>query len=190
MDIYRGDIYYIDWDDTALPVGSEQRPGRPGVIVSNDESNAKLNTVQVVYLTTKEKSSHPAHVSVICKVPSTALCEQLNTVDKCRLGDYVRTCTDREMAAIERGKMAALGISPVRDEKADRYQAALMKAEHKLAEMDAMNAELRDAVTTLKDREKNRGVGSLRLEIERDIYRMLYHNLLDRIGLSRNEVGA
>lgn len=100
----------MEWADGSMPVGSEQRPGRPGVIVSNDEDNARLNTVQVVYLTTKEKPPRPTHVKVVCKMLSTALCEQLYTVDKMRLGNYVRTCTDAEMAAIERGIMAALGI--------------------------------------------------------------------------------
>lgn len=100
----------MEWANGSMPVGSEQRPGRPGIIVSNDEDNAHLNTVQIVYLTSKEKLPRPTHVKVVCRVLSTALCEQLYTVDKMRLGNYIRSCTDAEMAEIERGLMAALGI--------------------------------------------------------------------------------
>ena len=110
MNIYRGDIYYIDWVDYATPVGSEQRPGRPAIIVSNNEDNMRLNTVQVVYLTSQDKPPRPSHVKVICRVPSIALCEQLTTVTKERLGTYVRTCTEAEMAEIDKGIMAVLDL--------------------------------------------------------------------------------
>lgn len=47
--VKRGDIYYIERNKS---VGHEMRAGRPAVIVSNDALNCKLNTVEVVYLTT------------------------------------------------------------------------------------------------------------------------------------------
>lgn len=48
-EIKRGEIYYI----TFVPVvGSEQRGGRPGIVVSNNANNAHSNTIEVVYLTT------------------------------------------------------------------------------------------------------------------------------------------
>ena len=38
--------------------------GRPAVIVSNDKNNAKSNTVEVVYMTTKPKTDLPTHVYI------------------------------------------------------------------------------------------------------------------------------
>jgi mRNA interferase MazF len=49
----------------------------------------------------------------MCKVPSTALCEQIDTVSKGRLGNYVRKCTDEEMDAIDKALMYSLGIEQI-----------------------------------------------------------------------------
>ena len=49
IDYRRGDIYYIETGGVC--VGSEQKPGRPGVIVSNDLGNKHSSNVEVVYLT-------------------------------------------------------------------------------------------------------------------------------------------
>ena len=59
---YRGEIYFV------LPegneVGSEQRANRPGIIVSSDTNNKFSTTVQVVYLTTKEKTVSYTHLTL------------------------------------------------------------------------------------------------------------------------------
>lgn len=110
MNIYRGDIYYVN---TLYPdniIGSEQKQGRPAIVVSNDMNNTYAETVTVVYLTTQDKKPLPVHVSVICKVPCTALCEQIATISIQRLGDFVRTCTAAEMEAIDKALMVQLGI--------------------------------------------------------------------------------
>lgn len=49
MDIKRGDIWYIE---SGYSVGSEQRAGRPAIVVSNNRNNQYSGTVEVVYLTT------------------------------------------------------------------------------------------------------------------------------------------
>ena len=110
MDIYKGDIFYIEKPTQYQNTGSEQSAGRPAIIVSNDTGNYHSDVVEVVYLTTKEKTPLPTHVKVMCQVPSTALCEQIFTVSKERLGGYIRTCTDEEMAAIDEALMISLGI--------------------------------------------------------------------------------
>lgn len=43
----RGEIYYIE--STYRETGSEQRGGRPAVIVSNDKNNENSEVVEVVY---------------------------------------------------------------------------------------------------------------------------------------------
>ena len=59
----------------------------------------------------KDKKPMPTHVGILCKIPSTALCETIYTVTKDRLGDFVRSCTDKEMAEINRGMLCSLGIT-------------------------------------------------------------------------------
>lgn len=81
----RGEIYYVE--STYPTIGSEQRSGRPAIIVSNDLNNGHSNVVEVVYMTTQPKKDLPTHV----QIRSTgrfrvALCEQIHTVDIQRLG--------------------------------------------------------------------------------------------------------
>lgn len=107
--VYRGEIYYV------LPegneVGCEQRSGRPGIVVSNNLNNKNAATVEVVYLTTKEKKQLITHVFIdSAQRPSTAICEQITTVDKTRLNDYYGKLTQVEMEAVEVAIMASLGL--------------------------------------------------------------------------------
>lgn len=107
---YRGEIYYVLYDDSS--VGSEQRSGRPGIIVSNDQNNRYASTLEIVYLTTKEKKPLPTHVHIeASRIPSTALCEQIFTVDKSRIGDYIGKLTSEEMNEIETGILISLGLN-------------------------------------------------------------------------------
>ncbi len=104
----RGDIFYIYRGPSC---GSEQMSGRPAVIVSNDKCNAHSSTLEVVFLTTQPKRNLPTHVSIRSSPkPSTALCEQISTVDTSRIGDYVGTCTAQEMNAIDAALMVSIGI--------------------------------------------------------------------------------
>ena len=65
---YRGDIFYITPFYTVT--GSEQRAGRPGVIVSNDANNKYSPNVEIVFLTSQEKKPipHPCPCDVPCSV--------------------------------------------------------------------------------------------------------------------------
>lgn len=110
----RGEIYYI----CLRPVfGSEQQAGRPAIIVSNDMNNAYSDTVEVVYLTTQPKKDLPTHVTIRSNQKvSTALCEQVHTVDVSRISDYFATCTEQEMGAIDAALLVSLGLSAAEPE--------------------------------------------------------------------------
>lgn len=56
MEINRGDVFYVNRSET---IGSEQRSGRPAIIVSNPECNEHSPVVEVVYLTCQYKSPCP-----------------------------------------------------------------------------------------------------------------------------------
>lgn len=106
--ILRGDIFYVERISTT---GSEMQAGRPAIIVSNDMCNTYSTTVEVVYLTTQPKNDLPTHCTIRSSTkPSTAICEQVHTVDVSRLGNYVASCTEQEMAAVDAALIISLGI--------------------------------------------------------------------------------
>ena len=47
MDFVRGSIWYVE---SGYSTGSEQRPGRPAIIVSNDANNKHSSTVEMVVM--------------------------------------------------------------------------------------------------------------------------------------------
>jgi len=106
--ICRGEIYYIHPTETT---GSEQRMGRPAIIVSNDIGNAHSPTFLVVPMTTRHKKFMPTH-TVINSLPlrSTALCEALHQVDQSLIGKYLGSITEQETAALNRALANALAL--------------------------------------------------------------------------------
>lgn len=145
-EVKRGDIFYIA-NSKYYATNPENEAGRPGIVVSCDELNEHSPSIEVVYLTTKDKKPIPTHVPILCKINSTALCETIYTVSKDRLGDYVRTCSDEEMAAIDKGMLCSLGIGSV-------------------IEREVVEADTQD---------------SSALAVERNLYKTLYEQLLDRL---------
>ena len=64
-------------------------------------------------MTTREKKPMQTHVHINAAgklQESTALCEQIFTVDKLRLNDYIGQLCDKEMQDIEFGLMVSLGL--------------------------------------------------------------------------------
>lgn len=105
----RGEIYFITrgYDEE----GSEQRAGRPEIIVSNDKCNENSTVLEVVYLTTQPKTDLPTHVDIRSTPKnSVALCEQVNSIFKDRFGDYIATCTDYEMMLVDAALHISLGL--------------------------------------------------------------------------------
>lgn len=111
MEIKRGDIFYVNRSET---IGSEQRSGRPAIIVSNPVCNEHSPVVEVVYLTSQNKKHLPTHVRIeSAGRRSIALCEQITTVDVTRLGDYKGHLTDEEMEQVDAALLRSLGIHPL-----------------------------------------------------------------------------
>lgn len=110
MEILRGDIYFVENRNFSIGFNAGISGSRPDVIVSNDVGNKHSDLVEVVFLTTKSKKPLPTHTEVICQVPSTALCEQVQTINKSKLGNYIRSCTDEEMKRIDFALKISLGL--------------------------------------------------------------------------------
>lgn len=156
-EVKRGDIFYITYSKNFNDSYSYDTTGRPGVIVSDDHLNRGSEYVEVVYLTTKIKRDMPTHADVFCKSPSTALCETIHTVEKDRIGTYVRTVSDEEMEGIERGLINSLGMSMNEPE-------------------ETINDS--EATTTIKNSELLSMQKNIQLTAERDMYKKLYEDLL------------
>lgn len=154
-EVKRGDIFYITYSKNFNDSYSYDTTGRPGVIVSDDHLNRGSEYVEVVYLTTKIKRDMPTHVDVFCKTPSTALCETIHTVEKDRIGTYVRTVSDEEMEGIERGLRRSLG-------------------------MNASVASVNDAEPN-NDMELASMQKEIQLTAERDMFKKLYEDLLSKV---------
>lgn len=108
-EIFRGEIYYVY--PSGVGVGSEQSAGRPAIVVSNDKANQYSPVIEMVYLTTQPKNSLPTHVDITsAERPSIALCEQIHSVSKNRVGGFIAKCTDKEMALIDGALCVSLGI--------------------------------------------------------------------------------
>ena len=111
----RGEIYYIAHRETT---GSEISNARPGVIVSNNALNQTSEVVEVVYLTTQPKKDQPTHVTLRATgLTSTALCEQIDSVSKLRVGSYCGTCSPEEMAAIDMCLLCSLDLGMAKEEE-------------------------------------------------------------------------
>lgn len=119
----RGDIFYIIGENA---VGSEYTATyRPAIIVSNDLCNRYSSTVEIVYLTTRIKKTLPTHVPIYSSPRiSTALCEQITTVAKERIENYVGHTTVDEMEQINIACAASLGMdfSDERSQKGGKHE--------------------------------------------------------------------
>ena len=107
----RGEIYWVDIPNA---IGHELMKDRPAIIVSCDALNDNSPVVQVVYCSASPKKELPEHITIrSTEQISTALCENVYTVDKSRVGRFVGRCTRREMEQVDRPPLRP-GAGPVR----------------------------------------------------------------------------
>lgn len=104
MQIKRGDIFYADLSPV---VGSEQGGTRPVLIIQNDVGNRHSPTVICAAITSKmNKAKLPTHVEISSKEygivkDSVILLEQIKTIDKQRLRDYVCRADQKLMDKVD-----------------------------------------------------------------------------------------
>lgn len=152
MNIRRGDILYVE---SGYSTGSEQRPGRPAIVVSNDKNNEYSSTVEVVYLTTQPKRDLPTHVPIhSLNRESIAICEQITTVSKERIGNYRGSVTSAEMEDIEAALLISLGVGAEVPEPSNETppvpDTRLAEAEAKCVVLQRMYDDLLSKVIGLK----------------------------------------
>lgn len=187
--ISRGEVFYIvSRSDT---VGSEQKSGRPAVIVSNNMCNEFSPVVEICYLTLQEKQKLPTHVFVdrgTC-INSIILCEQVTSVSKERLGDYMCTLPDDIMDAVDKAIVVSLGLEyiieqetvitskPAKTEIPKTTLEELDKLRAKVNDLEAFNKEL----ITARDSLMKKAEGAESAKQEAKIYKKMYDSLLDKV---------
>lgn len=112
LPIRRGDIYYAD---LGSGVGSEQSGIRPVLIVQNNMGNRHAPTVIVAPITSQLKANtQPTHVylNTRCglKTKSMVLTEQIRTVDKQRLREYVGHLDEDASALVDEALRISLAV--------------------------------------------------------------------------------
>ena len=114
--IKRGEIYFADLSPV---VGSEQDGIRPVLILQNDMGNRYSPTTMVAAITgRKTKTELPTHVRISVaglKSESIVLLEQIRTIDKSRLGEYVGKLSKNDMGRIDHAIIVSLGIKTMEE---------------------------------------------------------------------------
>ena len=168
---HRGDIYYISKSCySEAETGSEQRGGRPGIIVSNEACNRHSENVTIVYLTTQPKKELPTHVDITSgPQPSIALCENVTCVNKDRIGKKCGKVSPQEQKAIDAALKVALSL------EVQKKLEETAKAEEKQPAQQTSNQE--------PDESALAELYKLRAQIE--VYKGLYENLLKQVLYER-----
>ena len=158
-EIHRGDIFWCPVME--VNSGGELFVGspRPVIIVSNDIFNATSGNVTVVPITTKEKKPLQSHVEInVNQISGTALCEKVSIATKDNLGYFCGTMQKEKMKELD----AALS-----------FQLALETATIHVGANLGFSPEI-DLKIAL-------------VEQERDLYKKLYEQLLERFsGATKN----
>jgi mRNA interferase MazF len=110
--ILRGELYYADLNPV---VGSEQGGIRPVLIIQNDIGNKHSPTVIVAAITSKAtKATLPTHChlnpNIGLEQDSIALLEQIRTIDKQRLKDYIGALDHNDILVIDKALAISIGL--------------------------------------------------------------------------------
>lgn len=112
--VLRGDIYYADLDPT---VGSEQGGVRPVLVLQNNVGNRHSPTLIVAAITSRTgKPRLPTHVpigGVLCGLyrDSVVLLEQVRTIDRSRLREYLGPLGPHDMETVDEALEISVGLA-------------------------------------------------------------------------------
>ena len=174
--VKRGQMYYIH----KRPPFKESREldpkgGRPAIIVSRDEDNFMSGTVNVVYLTSEHNIRFLRDTQFKLTggkmIRSVAKCEQIDTVDKQCLGDYIGDCNEEELDLLNKALCLSLNIhSGVENSVESVERAEEVKAmQAYIDQLTAENADLRKMCA---------GASNTDYKEEAERYKQMYQDLV------------
>ena len=114
LTIKRGDIYYAELNPV---IGSEQGGTRPVLIISNDIGNKHSPTVIIAPITSRihTKAKLPTHTLIKdfdgLDKNSIILFEQIRTIDKQRLREYLGTLDRRFIHYADKALVISIGLA-------------------------------------------------------------------------------
>lgn len=112
--LHRGDIYSADLSPA---IGSEQSGSRPVLVLQNNIGNHFSSTIIIAAITSVNKKSKkfPTHYCLNdeCGLmkPSVVMLEQIRTIDKARLKNYIGHLNSEDMRKIDKTLLYSLGIT-------------------------------------------------------------------------------
>lgn len=121
--ILKGDIFYARLDET---IGSEQGGVRPIIVLQNNVGNKYSPTVIVASITSKvKKKDLPTHVLLGCEFglneESMVLVEQIRTIDRFRLKDFIGSVDKNTMERVDAAIIASFGLDcEINNERVNR----------------------------------------------------------------------
>jgi mRNA interferase MazF len=111
--IRRGDMFYAALHSGT---GSEQSGYRPILVLQNNTGNKHSQTVIVANITSRmfTKAKLPTHCPVEAQQglgrASLILLEQLRTIDKSRLMEYIGTLGEDDMSRVDKALAVSVGL--------------------------------------------------------------------------------
>ena len=180
----RGEVFFFNEGESS---GSEQGGPTPPNKQRKHEGNTPAPNVEVVYLTSREKKLMPTHVRIKSSpIPSIALCEQIETVYKKRIGKYLAKATMDEMKRIDKALAVSIGLGG--NMKMSDYVREWAEA---FKEPDPIEEKAMQILETAKpvpiqipegfsDKERIKELEKdlIRAEAERDVFQKLYKEQL------------
>lgn len=113
QEIKRGQIWYADLSPVK---GSEQGGMRPVLIIQNNKGNQHAPTTIVAIITSRHtKAKLPTHIWLSVATSGLAVnsmveLEQIRTIDKSRLKEYMGYIQDGEQRLIDKAIKISLGV--------------------------------------------------------------------------------
>ena len=118
LGIKKGDVYYADLTPV---VGSEQGGVRPVLIIQNDVGNRFSPTVIAAAITSRQgKRALPTHIRLKSNLQglhdnSIVLLEQVRTIDRGRLKEYIGRLNANTMHDIDHAIAVSFGLEQYAD---------------------------------------------------------------------------
>ncbi len=109
----RGEIWFVSLEPV---VGHEIGKTRPVLVISNDRNNLFAETATVLPITSKSKNVYPFEVflpneETHLPKDSKVKCNQIRTIDKKRLINFVSTLLPEKLEMIEKAILIHLDIN-------------------------------------------------------------------------------